>query len=488
MDKKQLKKKSSLALKWSTFGEILAKIITPVLNMVLARLLTPDAFGVVATVTMIISFADTISDSGFQKYLIQKDFNNDNELNKSANVAFTSNLFLSILLWLLIIFFNEELANLVGNSGLGIIFIISGFSLIITAFSSIYSGILKRKFEYKKLFYARIISAIIPFIVTIPLALLGFSYWSIIIGSTVATLVSTIVMKYVSKIGLKLYFSYDTFKQMLSFSMWSLIESIGTWLTSYIGTFIVGLFLSTYYLGLYKTTITSVNGIFAIITAATTSVIFSTLSRLQNNKLEYDKTYLNFINIISIIIIPLGFGIFVYSDLVTSILLGNQWKEVIPFVGIYGLICSYTLTYGQYCSEYFRGLGKPKYNVLMNFLHLIVLIPVLIVCSKRNFESLYFWRSIIKIEQILVYWLIIWFACKFNPLKIIIKSWKSNVSSLLMFIFALAVKSLNLGFLYDIVCIILCIILYFITYAYIFKGKDEIIEMIKMFSGKGGTK
>ena len=60
--------KTAKALKWSSLAEIIAKIITPISNMILARLLTPDAFGVVATVTMVISFADMFSDSGFQKF------------------------------------------------------------------------------------------------------------------------------------------------------------------------------------------------------------------------------------------------------------------------------------------------------------------------------------------------------------------------------------------------------------------------------------
>ena len=59
------------ATKWSTVTEIAAKLVTPITSMVLARLLTPEAFGVVATLTMIITFAELFTDAGFQKYLIQ---------------------------------------------------------------------------------------------------------------------------------------------------------------------------------------------------------------------------------------------------------------------------------------------------------------------------------------------------------------------------------------------------------------------------------
>lgn len=74
MLEKQLDNKISSSTKWSFVGEVIAKLITPVTSMVLARVLTPDAFGIIAAINMIISFADIFKDAGFQKYLIQHNF------------------------------------------------------------------------------------------------------------------------------------------------------------------------------------------------------------------------------------------------------------------------------------------------------------------------------------------------------------------------------------------------------------------------------
>ena len=59
------------ATKWSMFTEIASKLVTPITNSILARVLVPEAFGVVATLTMVVSFAEVFTDAGFQKYLIQ---------------------------------------------------------------------------------------------------------------------------------------------------------------------------------------------------------------------------------------------------------------------------------------------------------------------------------------------------------------------------------------------------------------------------------
>lgn len=481
-----IQEKSSNALKWSSLAEIIAKIVTPISNMILARLLTPEAFGIVATVTMVISFTDMFSDSGFQKYLVQHEFDSEEHLKLSANVAFSSNITFSIFLWGFLCVFNDQIASLVGNPGLGIVIIVAGSSLPVTSFSSIQASLFRRKFNFKVLFYSRIVATLIPLVITVPMALLGFSYWSVIIGTIVGHLSIAIILTALSSWKPRLSFRKKEFFEMFSFSMWSLFESLGTWLSSYIGTFIVSSILTQYYVGLYKTTMTTVNGLFAIITTATTSVLFTSLSRLQNNRKEYDVYFVDFIRIVSILIIPIGFGTLVYKDLVTEILLGSQWTEAIPFVGIYGLMSCLTLVLGQYSSEYFRGLGKPKANVLMTVLHLIALIPVLVICASDGFLTLAYARSFVKIEQILVFWGILWFGFEFNPLRILKCIVKPTICSIVMSVAGYVMLSFCKSPVLQFISGFVCVLVYFFFYIVVLRGKNDVINMVKMFAGRGG--
>ena len=100
MERKELNNKIFSSVKWASITEIAAKLISPISSMVLARLLSPAEFGVVATVTMVTSLADVFTDAGFQKYLIQKKFNSDRELKESANVAFWTHVSISVFLCL----------------------------------------------------------------------------------------------------------------------------------------------------------------------------------------------------------------------------------------------------------------------------------------------------------------------------------------------------------------------------------------------------
>ncbi|MTL38516.1 oligosaccharide flippase family protein, partial [Turicibacter sanguinis] len=99
MRSEELNNKLIIAAKWSAITEVVSKFITPLTNMILARIVSPEAFGVVATITMITSFADMLTDAGFQKYLVQYEFKNEEEKYKSASVAFWTNFIVSIILW-----------------------------------------------------------------------------------------------------------------------------------------------------------------------------------------------------------------------------------------------------------------------------------------------------------------------------------------------------------------------------------------------------
>lgn len=465
------------ATKWSSLAEIVAKIISPIINMILARLLAPEAFGVVATVTMIVSFADMFTDAGFQKYLIQHDFKDDEDKFNNANVSFWTNLGISLFLWCIIIIFSEKIAVSVGNPGLGKVISIASFQLLLTSFSSIQMSLYRRDFDFKTLFLVRMFSVFLPFIVTLPLAYLGLSYWALIIGTITMQLSNAIILTIKSKWKPKLYYNIKLLRNMFSFSAWSLIEAISIWLTTWVDAFIIGYALNQYYLGLYKTSTSIVNTIMALIVGSTTPVLFSALSRLQNDELNFNYMFLKFQRIVSIIVFPLGVGVFLYSDLATQILLGSQWTEASELIGIWSLTSSLIIVFGNYFSEFYRARGNPRLSFVAQLLHLIVLVPVCIISSKYGFLTLVYARSLIRLQFIVVHFLIMKFVIGFSVLKLIKNVYPTAISALIMGILGYYLQRFSSNLLWSLLSIIMCIIFYF-SILFIFPQiRKEIFEV-----------
>ena len=269
---------------WSLFSEIAAKFVTPVTNMVLARLLTPDDFGVLAVCNMLVSFVDIITDAGFGKYLVQADFESEKKRDQVANVAFWSNLALSVVLYLIIIINRTNIAKLLGAKEYSTVICVASFQLILTSISSIQTGLFRRRFDFKKLFVARIAVALMPLVIAVPIAYIAKSYWALIIGTLSGALANSIILTVMSSWRPRLFYSVTIFKQMFSFSFWSLCEGLANWTIFWFDTFMVTQIYSAYYVGIYKNSANMVMSIMGMISASMGPVLLSVLSRVKDNK------------------------------------------------------------------------------------------------------------------------------------------------------------------------------------------------------------
>lgn len=479
MKENNFSNKVIIATKWSTITEVMAKLVSPVTNMILARIISPEAFGVVATVTMIVSFADMFTDSGFQKYLVQHEFENKEEIYINANVAFWTNFCISILLWMTIILFRDHIAILVGNPSLGRVIAIACLQLPLTSFSSIQMALYRRDFDFKTLFIVRMISACIPFLITIPLALLGLKYWALIIGSISIQLLNAIILTLKSKWKPKFNYDLNVLKEMLSFSIWSLIEAISIWLSTWADAFIIGNALSQYYLGIYMTSISMVNALMLLITGSITPVLFSTLSRLQNDKEKFYKVFLKFQKSVSIIVFPLGAGVYLYRDLATKIMLGSQWSEASNVIGVWALTSSIHIVLSHFCSELYRAKGSPKLSFIAQLLHLVVLIPACIISSNFGFWPLVYTRSWIRLEMLLVHYIIMKYVVKYSFMNMITNVSLTVIASIFMFLFGTMLQQIRTGIIWSIFSILLCSIFYFGILMLNQDMKQEILTILK---------
>ncbi len=455
------------ATKWSAVTEIAAKLVSPVTNMVLARLLTPEAFGVVATITMIVSFVEVFTDAGFQKYLIQHEFADATDRDESTCVAFWSNLTLSLVLWGIIALFCEPLAALVGNPGLGAVIAVACVSIPLQAFSSIQMALFKRDFDFKTLFKARMFGICVPLVVTVPLAVWLRDYWALVIGTIALNAVNAVVLTSCSRWKIRRYFSWAKFRAMFSFTVWSMAESVSVWLTGYVDVFIIGVHLNAHYLGIYKTSMTTVGQITALVTSATTPVLFSALSRLQADRAAFEAMFFRFQKTVGLLIVPFGAGIFLFRHFITAVLLGPQWTEAADFIGLWALTSALTIVLSHYSSEVYRSLGRPKLSVLSQWLHLVVLCPAMLLAVRHSFEVVYVTRSLVRLEGILVNMVLMYVYVRISPWRMMGNVMPSAFAALVMCAAGWAVLGPGYGgsFPRAAIALCVCVVAYFAALA-----------------------
>ena len=475
MNTSEIKAKTLNATKWSSVTELLAKIISPIINMILARILAPEAFGVLATINMIIAFADVFIESGFQNFLIQHEFKDEQEEHQYMDVAFWCNLILSLLIWLIIFIFRNSIAKFVGNGDVGNVIVIACGVVPLSAIIGIQNCIIKKKLEFKKLFFVRVPTSVVPLFVTIPLALLGFDYWALIIGNIVGTVIRSILLFVIGKYRPRFYFDFSKLLYMAKFGSITLLDGLAIWGTNWIDTLLIASTMTDYQLGLYKNSISLITNLFSIVTASITPVLFSSLSQLQNNQEEFNDMFIGTQKVLCTLLLPMGLGMFLYRDLVTKIILGDKWSEATMIVGLTAITLAVRTIFSSINSQAYRAKGKFAIPLLLQILDLALLVPTCILSARFGFETLVYSRSIIRLDLIIPGLILLYIICRINPITTLKKLLPCFFSSLVMCVCALLLQKISNTFLWSFLSIFICIIIYF-SILCIFKSERKTIK------------
>ena len=463
------------ATKWSLFSEILAKVIAPLTTIVLARLLSQEVFGIVASLTAITSLADMLADAGFNAYIVQHQFQDDKEKKAVFNICFWSNLSIATLLFLAIIFNNHFFSRLVGAEGYGNVLMIAALVIPMVSISSIEMAIMKRELNFKSLGIIKIISKFIPFVMTIPLALFGLGYWSLIIGSLVGEFVGVVLSVYLGRFIPTFTYEAAYLKNILSFSVWAYLESILEWLISNIAILTLATIYGIAALGVFKVGINLITQITTSVYSLYANVYKSALSREQYNQEGFRNIFLTFQKYSSMLSIPLGVGAFMYKDLVTELLLGKEWHEASIIIGLYGLMATFSIAFGNFYSDAIRAKGYPKKLVEVDFVYLALIIGLLAIARRIDFYQFCVVFCLLKFVQPMLQSLIGRKVSGISYRELIRNSYPQLVASVVMAAVIAIFGFSVLGIIWGVLSVILSSIIYF-SVLYLLSPDKETIK------------
>lgn len=386
MDSNVINNKMKNAAKWNSISELIAKLFVPITNIILARVLLPEEFGVVASIMMFITLVDLISESGFQKYLIKTKFNNKLSLEEHLNVAFSVNLMISLGAIAIIFLFKQNIGILLGDITLIKPLLLATTLLIISSLSSIQIALFKKNLDFKTLGLIRMVSVLLPLLVTLPMAIIGMSYWAIIIGKITSDVLSLFLLQWNSSWRPRFFYSQEIFTKMIKTSSWALAETLLMWFTTYIGVFYLTIYFSAYYVGIYRTAMVSTDGILVTLYMPLLSVMYSSMSVKEKliDKLEIFK---KFHQVITMFLFPMSVGIFLYKEVVSNILLGANWIEAPMFIGAWALSTMLYVTMGTAFYELYRSNGDFKTPVVIHIIYASIYVLILIWIKPQTFSS-----------------------------------------------------------------------------------------------------
>lgn len=381
------------AFKWSFLSELAAKGIQPLVFIALARILSPEDFGVIAIATMVIAFSHIFWEAGMAKAVIQRQTN----IDASANAAFWINMTLGTFISSLIVIFSDQIALIFSNDQrINEVLKVMALHIILGSLSSVQTALLQKDMDFKKLFWVRFVSVSLPGVASIPLALYGWGVWALVIGSLIGQLAYAVMLWKLSKWKPKLQFSIKVTKEISKFGGLVSLTGFFSWFYAWGDAFVIGKFLGMYDLGLYRTANQFSDLIFATIFSPILPVLYSHLSRLSGDTKSMSFLIENMLKLIMWISFPAGVFLFVFSESIEKIIFGAQWSGL-------GVIISYLALRQSFAwisslnAEVYHALGKPQYELIILMASLLFYIPTYLMLAQINLEAFVQGRLILVI-------------------------------------------------------------------------------------------
>ena len=302
-----------------------------VVQIVLARLLLPEDYGVIALVSIFIVIANVFIQNSFNTALIQK--KNANETDFSS--IFFLSLFVAGIIYSIIFIFSPFIADFFRQPMLEPILRVISIVLFFGALNSVQLAIIARKLLFKKLFFVSLGAIIISGIIGIIMAYKNFGVWALVAQQIINQLLITVILWFTLKWMPMLVFSFERIKSLFSFGWKLLVSSLIDYIYMDIGTIFIAKMYTSATLGFYNYGNLIPGSIIKNINSSISSVMFPVLSSQQDNKKIVKSMVRRSIVTSSFFIFPLMIGLAVISGPFVKIVLTDKWLPAVPFIQIF---------------------------------------------------------------------------------------------------------------------------------------------------------
>lgn len=365
----QLKEKTIKGIKITSLAFLIVKISALIRQIILARILGPDDFGLMAFCLVVVGFLANSINFRIHDAVIQTAENEKDTLN----VGFTVQFFMAIALVAVILIFSGKISHILNRPLMAIYLRVLSFRILAPAFI-LPQALLHRKFDYRSIRIPEVAESLVNSLVSVSLAIAGFGIWSLIWGVMSGWLVSVIIILIFAGGFPKICFDFVLLKKILKFGLPLYLAFFLNWIFWNGDDFIVGKLLGDKSLGYYWIAFYLAHHLIDL-RYILSSISFPVFARLKNNKGQLARIFTEFTKstafiffLISALFIPL-------ARPTLALIFGEKWiPATIPFMIFIGLV-SIRSIFG-YSGEFLMSVARTRYMLIVSLLQVSVLLTL----------------------------------------------------------------------------------------------------------------
>ncbi|MBI3560682.1 MAG: lipopolysaccharide biosynthesis protein [Gammaproteobacteria bacterium] len=416
-----------------TASQVLSQIVAII---VLARLLTPHEFGVVSVAVLITQFLLVFSEFGVGLYIVQRIDLTDNFISTSYFMAYFLGIVVAIVLYtsapsMAVIFNIPELYAVLRVYSL--MFLIQGVYVV-------HDALIKREMDFKYLAKADFVSYSIGYAgVSIGLAWLGFSYWSLVIGHLCQTVIRCGIIRLSSTKIQTIKPSFTEMTRIVRYGLGQTLSRLACFLSAQADGFIIASRLGVVALGIYgraNQLITMPSGQLGQIYD---KILFPHISKIQNEYKRSATTYLIALTGICLLSIPLSVLVWLLGEKLVHIILGAQWVAVTEPLQVLALVMPFRLILNV-SDPSARAFGKTYSRAWRQWIVACIVIVLSLILSKYGLTAVAWGIFVAAVmDAVLMMWLCI-AVMKISIFELVSSIFPGVVAGLLVAIVACIVK------------------------------------------------
>lgn len=378
-DRAGLVGQAARSVKWSLLYNILPRLVTPFSTIILAALLTPADFGLVAISTFVIALARIVIDLGLSKTVIQR----KEAVDEAASVGLWVSVLVSIALYLALWVAAPSIATSYDDSRVIDVIRVAALALPLMALAAIPKALLRRDLAFRRLFWVNSSFLIVQAVASVALAVAGMGFWALIWGQLIGLLVSVGLVWAMTPWRPRFVFRWALLRAMLAFSVWVMVSGLQNWLFLYADNAIAGLFLGIQGLGVYSLGFSIAIIVPGFLEAAIADVAYPVFCKLQEDPREVGRNLVSLQALVAAVLFPVALGISAVATPVVDLLYGDKWQGMGTVIAILvimpGLSCIWSLNEHAY-----QAVGRPDIWAKLAGISLLILLVLLWIAAPHG--------------------------------------------------------------------------------------------------------
>lgn len=371
--------RTARGMAWSMAATFAGRLVSLAALAVLARLLAPEDFGLLAFALVFLAYLETVGDLGTGAALVFW----PERWQDVAQLTFLANLLMGFVWMGVALAAAPAVAAFFGSPGAEPILWALAVVLPLKALGTTHDALLQRELRFRTRMVPEVVLVATKSAISVVLAVMGFGVWSLVWGQVAGQALGTLLLWALEPWRPGFYLPRNLIRPVFQYGRGIVAVNVLAAVVHHVDIVIVGRMFSLAVLGLYQMAYRVPDMAVTLLVRITSKVLFPAMSRLRGEGGPLRDMYLPALRYLSFLTVPATVGLVMLAEPIVLTLFGDQWAGSVPFLKVIAVYVGFKAL-GSYVGDLLKAMGRPGLLALLGSARAVVLVPALMIAATRS--------------------------------------------------------------------------------------------------------